>query len=385
MPEARDIRQSVEAILADGPLARGVTGDSLLLAAGPLNGLHEGDTRPGTVLRGERSLVVRGSLLGTVEAPCEAAVEGDLAVTGSVRHARIACQTLLVAGDLTDAEVEAATEAVVAGDLSHSRVTVGSYRSRQRRLEGAWLRLRNGQQELAALATAIPRAERALLRARREFGAPPLRLSLSALLLDDGERVTVELSVFHRSRGTEPPAQARAAFDEFFAKGIIGFLARVNRAAVTVDREHERAFVVLLRELRQLVTHVFLRDQATADARSAQEEIDTLVAQVRGQHPSVQVCGSLLPESQVAIQAPAVLRLEDQEVRFTDASATLWIGQGSRPDRLRLAGTDVDGRAFEEEVNASLLRRVRLELSQGRVVHAPDPPPPPIGFPACAS
>jgi hypothetical protein len=311
-------------------------------------------------------------------------VEGDLVVTGSVRHARITCQALLVAGDLTDAEVEAATETVVSGDLCHSRVTVGSYRSRQRRLTGAWLRLRNSQQELAALAAAIPRTERALLRARREFGAPPLRLSLSTLLVDDGERVAIELSVFHRSRGPEPPAQTRAAFDEFFAKGIIGFLARVNRAAVAMDREHERAFVVLLRELRQLVTHVFLRDQATAGARSAQEEIDTLVAQVRGQRPSMQIAGSLLAETQVAIEAPAVLRLEDQEVRFTDASATLWIGQGSRPDRLRLAGTDVDGRTFEEESEASLLHCVRLELSQGRIVHSQEPSAP-AGFTACAS
>ncbi|MFA6112247.1 MAG: polymer-forming cytoskeletal protein [Candidatus Latescibacterota bacterium] len=382
MPEGRDIHRSAEAILAAGPLARSTAEG---LAAGPLNGLHEGDTKPGMVLSGEGSLVVRGSLLGAAGTPCEVAVEGDLVVTGSVRHARIACRRLLVAGDLTDAEVEAGEGAMVAGDLAHGRVTVGSFRSQQRRLAAARLRLQHCRQELALLTETIPRAERALIRARRALGAPPLRLSVRALLLDDGERVTVDLRSFHRSRESEPPAQSRAAFDEFFAKGIIGILARVNRAAITVDREHERGFVVLLRELRHLVTQVFDQEQATAGSRSAQEEIDALIAQVRGRHPSVQVAGTLSPETQIEMLEPVVLRLEDQEVRFTDDSATLRIGRGSRSDHLRLAGTDVDGGSSSEEVPSSGLRCVRLELSHGRIVHAPDPEPPEPGYPACGS
>lgn len=372
MDEVFDIQSAAEAILNDGELVmvRGLLADRNRFEAGDSNGLFEGNVSPGVSLLGKRSLVVKGEVGGMAGNLCYIEVEGDLVVIGNVRQARIVCRNLCVGGSLLHSQVTAVGEIAVGSDLAHSQLRLGDYEGRRRRIEELRHALIRGREQRTVLDRRIGQDERRLDRSCKATRVP-LNFNISRLVVQEQNRIRVNLESFYASLGDQPLPKVRMALNEFFAKGFVGYLTRANRRYIADNPAREKIFLQLLKSLRGLVVETFERDQLIASNAAAEKEIERLIAELRQPQGAVWVQGGVLPETQVEFLLPDVQRLEGEVIHFVPRSASLKVGRSSEEGMLRLEMIDVEGERSSRDLNASELQRVALSIDEGEVVWKP--------------
>ena len=74
----------------------------------------------------------------------------------------------------------------------------------------------------------------------------------------------INLTVFYSSLGEQSESQRKTALVQFFAKGVVGYLARANRKYISDNPAREKVFLQLLKHLREL----FLLDLQSATLSS---------------------------------------------------------------------------------------------------------------------
>ncbi|MEW6753982.1 MAG: hypothetical protein AB1505_23835 [Candidatus Latescibacterota bacterium] len=372
MTDPFDLERAAASILKASDLIRahGLPAGRGRFDAGESDGLFEGDVPAGLTLAGSRSLLVQGSLRGEAAHPCAIEVAGDAVVTGDVHGARVQCRNLHVGGDLRGSLVCAAGNVAVAADVADARLSLGDYQARRHRIEE--LRTQTGrlQEEGAAADRRIAQEERRLYRACQATRIP-LDFGVSRLVTQEHNRIRVSLSVLYSALGRQPTPALAPAINEFFAKGIIGYLARANRKYIADNPAREKVFMQLLRQLRSLVMGVFERDQQVAAARARQAELDALLAELREQRPTLCIGGSLRPESQVEFVVPRIQRLEGGEINFVHQTPRLQARRGPRPGVLHLELVDAEGEPSARDVDGTQLQRTALSVLGGGVAWEP--------------
>ena len=61
------------------------------------------------------------------------------------------------------------------------------------------------------------------------------------IVLHERDRIWVDLSKFYKHVADKSPSDQTAALREFFAKGIIGLLSKINRSYIVANRAYENS------------------------------------------------------------------------------------------------------------------------------------------------
>jgi hypothetical protein len=337
--------------------------------------LVRGDVRGAVRLRGGRSLLIQGEVAGTPVTPCRIEAEGDVLIMGAARHAQIAARNLYVAGPAKDCHLSAAVDLQLGGDLQGGRAQVGAYQLGQARIGRLRAQIDRGREEHERLERLVLQEEKRLDRACRTT-LVPLDFSAGRIVRQEAERITIDLSSFYKALGQLPPAKLTAALDEFFAKGIIGLLARANQRYLSENAARQKVFLQLLRQLRELFLLVTRRDQARQLLADLAEEIDQLVGQLCNPRSRIWVQGQVGPGTAIEFVLPRAQDQGDRLFTFSHSAALLQVQPGEEAGQLEL-DLDCAGLShFRQSAGQEELRRVSFYSVNGQVFWEPLALPP---------
>ena len=367
-----DIQPAVHALIqgTDVVKSRGLPPGTNRFDAGDSNGIFEGTVPAGATLSGEESLLVDGNAVGTAGSACSLHATRSLLVTGDMRHARVSAGSLHVAGNVRNAQIQVSGKVVVGGDMRRSHLMLGAFEASKRRIDEHRHDISRMQEQRAGLDRSINQDEKRLDRSCKATRVP-LNFNVSRIVIQEQQRIRVNLSTVYSSIGDKPPDKLKKALDVFFTKGIIGFLAKTNRKYIAGNPAREKVFMQLLKALRGLVLQVFERDQIIARIQQHQTQIDLLIDALQNQHPELHVGGDLGPENRIEFVCPSVMRREATDIDVNHQTASLVVKQGSQPDILRLELRDFRGDIAATDVPASELSGVVFRVEEGEIHWAP--------------
>lgn len=374
MPDLFDIQPAVDAILSSQALtsAADLPADHSRFDAGDTDALFTKNIPKGVTLVGQRSILIQGTLNGAVGNTSKIDVGGDAVITGDVRHAHISCRHLHIGGRLDHSRITAAGDITIDSDLAHSHLIVGSYEAHQRHIEGLRSGLIRQRENHAASDRKVGQEEKRLDRSCKAT-LVPLDFNISRIITQVDNRIEVDLTTFYNSLNDQPEEKLRRGLNEFFAKGIIGYLAKANRKYIVDNPAREKVFLQLLKNLRGLVMDVFARDRLAAAINRDREEMDRLLTELRQRNSRVHVRGAILPDTEMEFVLPRVQRLENDDINFVHQHAVLNVQQGSQSGHLKLAVTDAEGEPSSEEIKSAEFHGQSFHVDQGRIARNPAP------------
>jgi len=374
MPDLFDIQPAVDAILNSDALTNAAelpSGHSRL-DVGDTDALFDKNVPGGVTLVGQRSILIQGDLHSTAANTSKIDVGGDAVITGDVRHVHISCRHLHIGGRLDHARISAVGNITIGADLGHSHLTVGSYTTHQRLIEGLHFGLIRQQEKRAASDRRINQEEKRLDRSCKVTHIP-LDFGISRIITQENNRIAVNLSTFYASFEEQAEEKLRRALNEFFAKGIIGYLAKANRKYIIDNPAREKVFLQLLKSLRGLVMDVFARDRLAVAIEQDQKEMDRLLTELRERNSRVHVRGAIFPGTEMEFVLPRVQRLENDEINFVHQHALLQVQQASKPGQLKLTATDAAGEPSSEEIKVAEFCCQSFRVDQGNIARNPAP------------
>lgn len=373
MSDLFDIQPAADAILNGENLIKteGLPPDRSRFDAGDSDGLFVGDVPADITLAGKRSILVQGSLNGAAGNLCRISVDGDLVITGDVNYAQISCRNLHTGGAVHNAQIViTGSDINVGGDLAQTRLQIGEYEVRRRRIEQLKNESNRIREQREVADRSINQEEKRLDRSCKATRTS-LNFNVSKLISHEDNRVRVHLSAFFRSLGAQPDDKLKVALVEFFAKGIVGVLTKNNSKYIGNNPARKKVFLQLLKALRDLVLLTFERDLLIATIDKGEAEINQLITELSQQEGAVRIQGGILPGTVVEFALPKVRRLDDGEVQCLHQSASLKVQPGSQSEELHLELIGADGETSVQDLSAAQLQKTALRTSEGQVTWAP--------------
>ncbi|MBM3279136.1 MAG: hypothetical protein FJY95_13785 [Candidatus Handelsmanbacteria bacterium] len=191
-------------------------------------------------------------------------------------------RNIYVAGPARDSQLSTALDLQLGSDLQSGRAQVGAYLSGQARIGKLRVQIDRGREERERLDRLVLQKEKRLDRAGR-------------IVRQEADSITIDLSSFYKALGQLPPAKLTEALDEFFAKVVIGLLARTNQRYLLENAARQKVFLQLLRQLRELFLLVTRRERASRLLADLAKEIDHLVGQLCAPQGRIWVHGQVGP------------------------------------------------------------------------------------------
>lgn len=374
MRESPDIQSAVDAVLRNGRLTEvppATPGSRLGLFDGEERDvLVQGDLACVDVVRGQGAILVQGSVLGTAEHPLRLEAKGDVVVTGSVQHAQLQGDSVLIGGNTTGARITAARRVVVAGQLDGGRVVAGDYEDIRRRVESCRLSLDQAQVQCEDLARRVTADEKRLDKTCSAL-RNPLDFNVGRIVQHANGRVAVDLSSFYGSLEGRTEEQLELALGEFFAKGIIGVITRANRKYLVNLPAREKVFMQLVKGLRELFAAVLERDRLTRRVAWLEQRLEQMVESLARRQAIVEVAGGIAGAAEMEFILPRVVRPPKQEdgYDFVHKTARLLINSGSG-GVASVVSRGTDGESTSSTLPASELEGLRFSVADGRVLFA---------------
>lgn len=369
VPEPFDLDVPMAAILAQGGLSlvdAAVDSFGREFDAGNDNLMVHGPLPAGAVVRGQRSVLIQGEVSGQSDMPCRIEVPGDVVITGDVAHAHIAARRLYLGASVHCSQLTAASAIEVSGDVERCRLLCGDYFAD---LDGARAReatLEEARQRADELRQRVAVEEKRLAKACGSMRAP-LSLNVGRIITHRPDAVTVDLGTFYRSVEWQTDEELERALNEFFAKGIVGVLARMNRKYLVEVPTRGKVFMQLMRGLQELLLQVMASDAAERHAVRRELELERLIHEMETREPRVSVGGSVAPSVRLEFILPRVIRQADGSIDFAHKSAQLTIHAGAFADRLELAWQGGDGSRAERSVRAGDLDGAVFQIRDQQV------------------
>lgn len=374
-PEAREASESFDldapmaAILAEGgrslaDIAIGSFGREF--DAGDENLVVQGPLPAGAVVRGRRSVLIQGDATGQPNMPCRIEVSGAVVITGSVDHAHISARRIHIGDSVRCSQLSGAVSVEVSGDVERCRLTCGDYFPD---VEGARAReadLKEARQRAEELRQRVVIEEKRLSKACNSVRAP-LNLNVGRIVTHRDDAVTVDLGTFYRSLEWQTDEELGRALNEFFAKGIVGVLARVNRKYLVEVPTRGKVFMQLMRGLHELLLQVMGSDAAERHAVRRELALEHLINETECRQPSVSVGGSVAPSVRLEFILPRVIRQADGSIDFAHKTAQLAIHAGAFADQLELVWQGGDGARGERSVLAGDLDGMVFQVREQQV------------------
>lgn len=364
-----DISAVEKDLLPDGQTlnCQGLNVNNHTFDAGDQNG-HLLDEMPGgTIVNGLRSVVIDGSLNGTENNPCRIQVSGNLLVKGNVFHAHIKCGALYVDGDVQDSRVSTTGDAYIGGEFIQSQLKLGDYSDKKDLIDDRYREFAKKRDERESLDRQIRQEEKRIDRSCKST-LVPLDFNISRIISHKNNQVRINLTSFYTSLGEQSERQRKTALVQFFAKGIVGYLARANRKYISDNPAREKVFLQLLKHLRELFLLVAERDFLVLNQAQDSQEMDELAQTIRDQNQMLYIEGRIHPDSTLCFMLPHITTSEDRSYIFTDKAATCHVEKGQHGKALAITLKDVEGNENIHRIPATDLEEARLSTTLGTVV-----------------
>lgn len=364
-----DIKAASKAILTGGRVveAEALSAENGVMQAGEANALVLKDVTAGGSLRGERAALVQGALQGEDGKPCRIEVDGDLVVAGSAEHAQVSAETILVGGSAHNCQLVARTCLRVAGDVADSRLVAGDMAGVERRVHSLKDGARKGTENCDYL-------DRQLTIDGRRLGKL-LRRSTYLTELPDSRVLTlvrdelrIDLTPFYEVMQDRPEGDVDQALDEFFTKGVIGVLARLNRHRIEGKAGRQQMFLKLSQNLHALFKQTRERDKVRARVAALKKQLEETVAGIGEGQAEVHVAGELLPGVELTMPRAVVNREGREEVFVSSVAARMVVKAGEDDDHLQVTLKDTEGNSTDQAVEAIQLQAVCFRLRGGKIV-----------------
>jgi len=345
-------------------LANGVS----FTAAG--NVLVVGDILGGVQVQVARILVVKGGVVGEIDKPCRIEVQEDLYISGKVDYAHISARNIYIVEEVRNTSLISTEDIHVESDLIDADIEAGGLAVYERLIKEHKLQLVQQMGRTDALKRQLER-DAAHLHRQCSRVRTGLNLGVGGIVQHEEDRIKIDLSMFYRhveGLGTE---EVTVALKEFFAKGIIGLLAKVNRSYIAASRAQGKVFRQLIHNLYELIFLTRELDQLKAGATSAKEGFRSMANRLSCLDRRVLVNGKIYPDTIFRFMPREVDISDDGEIALEGESASLTIASGSDPGQRKLMWRNVDGRSQTEVQAADRLRGIVLRLDEDQVVWTP--------------
>ena len=351
------VEQAVDQIKVAGDLtvkggltpANGVS----FTAAG--NVLVVGDILGGVQVQVARILVVKGGVVGEIDKPCRIEVQEDLYISGKVDYAHISARNIYIVEEVRNTSLISTEDIHVESDLIDADIEAGGLAVYERLIKEHKLQLVQQMGRTDAL--------------KRQLERDAAHLHRQCSRVRTGLNLGVGGIVRHvEGLGTE---EVTVALKEFFAKGIIGLLAKVNRSYIAASRAQGKVFRQLIHNLYELIFLTRELDQLKAGATSAKEGFRSMANRLSCLDRRVLVNGKIYPDTIFRFMPREVDISDDGEIALEGESASLTIASGSDPGQRKLMWRNVDGRSQTEVQAADRLRGIVLRLDEDQVVWTP--------------
>ncbi len=312
-----------------------------VLDAEESNMLVSVDLPPGFTLKGEKSVVVEGSLLGKENDLQRVETGGDLIVRGDVRFANIIAGRVFVGGSVEHCQIAAMKRVEIVDAVSDTKMLAGDFRKQKQKLDALRRQIDKTRDGLYGIERSIDSEEK---RIYRLFSNARLNIELQfgGIITMKSKRICVNLHSFYTALGDRSPKDIEQALDGFFRKGIIGVLIGKNREALKKSATRRAAFKHVLEGLHNLFTLTLSLDQKKKDIERATDEVDNEVRELSSIEPVVRLHGSILPKFDLVFALPKIERRKDQ-VSVDRITADFSLNTTDDEDQVELTAVSTQG------------------------------------------
>lgn len=242
MVKSLDMDVAISKILAsDEIIVKGMmdlVAGHLEIDAGPV--AINGDLLGGVQVKTADVLVVKGALIGEMGKPCHIEAKGDVYITGQVHYARISGRNVYIGEKVRNTWISVWEHVNIESDLIDVEIASGDLQSYQRRADENRKRLVRLLDKLQVQERQLRRDE-VVLHKQCERTSSGLNFRVGEIVLHERDRIWVDLSKFYKHVADKSPSDQTAALREFFAKGIIGLLSKINRSYIVANRAYENS------------------------------------------------------------------------------------------------------------------------------------------------
>ena len=324
-----------------------------------------GDMMPGGVVKGSRSVLVKGTLQGNERWPCHIEVDGDIVIMGDVSCAQLMGRSIFIGGQVKDCQLSGQLGIEVGGNLSQARIAVGEFDQERR--------------QILVIVDTLSK-----VGARRDYAGRQLRLdqkrvdrmfnttrvdfafSLGNVIRRKRRRIEVDLRPFYDVVQTRTEAEIDQAIVEFFAKGVVGALTRTNQNFLRSNRNRQKILMEVIRNLHELFLLTRGFDKMTKQVAGLESDLNDLIEGVNGRKTGVYVKGAMRPDVDIRFVIPTVSREEDGEVALEADTAHLQMRNGE--DGLDVKRVDSSGEEEDVSCEPGAFECVTVHVHEGLVV-----------------
>jgi len=358
-----DIEKAAEEILSEsskivesGPIDL----ENPTLDGGRANILVDGNIGVGAAVKGEGSLVVKGSLLGNERWPCRIDVDGDVMILGDAKHAVVNGRSIRIGANAQQVNLGGRKGVEIAKDAEDARVVVGNFEPEKRTIE----RLK---ELIAQESQDADNADRLLALEQRRMHKQinqtqfELNFSLGKIILQMRNRIEVDLAPFYKMLSGKAGVNTDNALSEFYAKAVVGLLSRTNLHLIRGNPSRQKIFKTVIRSLHDLFQATRESDRIAEQVRVHRKNLQTQLASLKEHDAPVCVGGALGTTSEIRFLAP-IIDDEDVTVMLQGAKLSLTVEDGGE---VRAIVTDVLG--DESALDSEKLEGIALRFSDEQV------------------
>ena len=373
MPNPFSIQPAVDAVVGLGRLTE--MSLSASDAAAPVydgedwNVLVQRDLTSVARVKGKGAILVHGSVLGDDDAPCHIDIDGDAVICGDVRDTKICAANIYVGGVVSGSELTAAGEVRIGSDVTGGRITVGDYELERKNLETCRMLVEHSRQQAESLVRRAGQDGKRMDKSCRALRIP-LDFSVGRIVQHSEGKVSVDLSSLYQSfdaRESDREVDLSVALAEFFAKGIVGVIARTNRKYLIDYPAREKVFMQLLKSLRELFNAVLERDEMQKRLSAAETELENLRAALSDRESSIAVGGRLAPQTEMEFILPWLNDTQDGGFDFAHKTAQLCVRPGPLAGQCEMAVQQADGERSSVTTELDELEGLVVSIDDGKV------------------
>ena len=363
-----DIGSAAQAILRDGKIveAEPIAVASAALDAGDASALVTGDLEPGSRISGERAALIQGASNGAENGVCRIEVAGDVVIEGRAEYTQVSARHIWIGGPAVNCQLVAQGEIVLKDDVADSVLVTGELAARKRQLQSLKDAVRLAEDKASTVERQLAVNQKRLGNAigRSSF---TFEFSAGQICRRSRDRLEIDLVPFYKMLEGKSDAEVDRALLEFFKRGVVGYLARVNRQQIMDNPSRQKVFVALTRALHEVFVLTRDRDKHRRAAQGSREELEALALALKDHGGVVRVGGELLPGSELRFTKA----IGERDGEIVAVSAGMKVGAGPDGDQRELTHTSPEGEESKQIVDAEGLLGVSLELRDGRVVWGP--------------
>ena len=368
-PDIFDIQSAADDIIGMGRLTE--MSLSASDAAAPVydgedwNVLVQSDLRDVARVKGDGAILVQGSVFGSEEASCRIEIGGNAVICGDVRGTSISAANIYIGGDVVGSQLTAAGEVRIGSDLGKGRVVVGNYEQDRKHLETCRMVVERSREQAESLGRRVGQDGKRMDKACRALRIP-LDFSVGQIVQHSEGKINVDLTSLYRSIGDKQVA-LDTALGEFFARGVVGVIARTNRKYLVNYPAREKVFLQLLKSLRELFVAVLERDEMLKRLSSAETELENLRAAMSERGPSIAVRGRIAPETEMEFILPRINDSRDGGFDFAHKTAQLCVRTGGLADQCEMVLQAADGERSSVTAERDELEGLLISIEAGKV------------------